>query len=863
MRMLKNSAVVLATLITLFLPWKAGATEFGSAKTYPVGTNPVGPVFGDFNGDGKLDIAVVNIGSNNVSILLGNGDGTFQAAKNFDVGNSMTGIALGDFNGDGKLDVAVFLPGDPNTLTAGEVRILFGNGDGTLQAPKVTVLTSSAVNFAAGDFNSDKKPDLIVCNVDSSTGVSLEILIGNGDGTFQAPLAVQSVAMSTNFGVADFNKDGKPDLAIATSEGVQVLLGKGDGTFQPGSTATITNGFAVQTFLTTDVNGDGAADLIVDSRQSKSCGLGCSSTTQHVSTFLAQGNGAFGSEQIFYTGIAQRTLFSSSSSLISNVLIGDFNADGKADVGDVVKNFEVRLGDGDGSFAAPIPVVGTVCETAVHDLNGDKLADLVCLDSPNNNVLVYLNDSPTSGADLGIVSASPDGFAAGQGINLTYSADVLNEGPQGATNVVFTDTLPASATFVSATSTQGSCTQSMGIVTCDVGLLAFAADVQISIIVTPTATGTITNTMSVSAKELDLAQANNSITQTGTVVPTFKLTINKAGNGTGLVTSFVFHGQGGGIDCGSSCSALFVAGIVVHLNRTADSDSSFQGWGGACSGTSDCAVTMTSDMTVSATFTRNPQLTVKFAGGGDGIVRSTDGSLSCSNTDATCSAQYAPGTVVSLTAQASNASTFTSWSGACTGTDPTQCSITVNADATVTATFTPPPDFTINSASSTLSLSHGGQTTEVLSFGAQGGFSGSVALACSVTGPSPLLTCGLSPSSVNVGANPASSTLTITSPPQAAAGIPAPPADSTRVLSATWLTLPAAVLIGFGLLSGNANQRRRNLRLVFGLLVLVIVLQAACGGGGTGTPVPQTYTVTVTATSGAFRHSTDVSVTVK
>src|SRR5438094_1845721 len=124
----KISIAVLSVLLSLG-PFAHGIVGFRSARSYPVGTNPVAGKAADFNGDGKLDIAVVNSGSNDISILLGNGDGAFQPAQNFALGSSQTlvptDIALGDFNGDGKPDLAAL------SIYGGTVSILVNNGDGT------------------------------------------------------------------------------------------------------------------------------------------------------------------------------------------------------------------------------------------------------------------------------------------------------------------------------------------------------------------------------------------------------------------------------------------------------------------------------------------------------------------------------------------------------------------------------------------------------------------------------------------------------------------------------------------------------------------------------------------------------------
>ena len=842
--------IILIALLSLSFPFSAAATEFANGKSYPAGTSPSAIAIGDFNGDGKPDIAVLNSGSNNVSILLNNGDGTFQTAKNFNAGGRFQTIVAADFNADGKLDLALFQPGDGNSVV-GAVSILFGNGDGTLQAPKLASLSISSAGMAAADFNGDKKADLILSNADPTTGnIIIEILAGNGDGTFKAAQTVLSGAGGTSVSVADFNNDGKLDLAVVTGAGVQALLSKGDGTFQPGGTATIQSGFSVNSFVVGDLNGDGKMDLVVDSRMSQSCGSFCGNTSQRVSAFFGQGTGSFGSEILFYTGSAHRQLVGSTSSLINDLVAGDFNGDGKSDVGDQAASFEIRLSNGDGTFTPPIAFQNSGGGAVAADLNGDHLSDLLIPDPFNNAVLVLINDSPTAGADLGIINSGPSGVNLGVGMNFSYSADVLNEGPQDATNVVFTDTLPSGVTFVSATGTIGTCAQSKGIVTCDVGLLSNRSDAQISITVTPTATGSITNNMSVSGTQPDLALANNSASQTDTVLPVFTLTVSKQGTGSGTVSAQ------GGISCGSTCAAQYISGKRVILIQSADANSTFQGWGGACSGNSACAVTMNSDMTVTGTFALNPLLTVKFAGGGAGTVAATDGSLSCSNAQANCSAAYAPGTPVSLQATPSGGSTFTGWSGACSGVDPMQCSVTLNANATITATFTLSPDFKFNPASMSLTVQRGHQATDVLSISEQGGFSSAISLSCNVTGPSPTPGCSLSPSSIPAGANSPSSTLNLDASRLAAARAPRP-AGPGRIFASL---LPFA-LVGC-LLAGRFEKRTRQ-QIAALILFAVLVLSAACGGGGAAQPQAQNFTVTVTGAGGGLQHSTIISVIVQ
>src|SRR5262249_14539320 len=143
-------------------------------------TEPLGIAAGDFNDDGNLDLAVANAGTNNVSILLGVGDGTFGAATNFNVGTAPAALAVGDFNGDGKLDLAVANCGVDNNVS-----ILLGDGNGSFSpasTPTVGVGTTP-IAIAVGDFNGDGVLDLAVVN---SGDNNISILLGNGDGTFAA-----------------------------------------------------------------------------------------------------------------------------------------------------------------------------------------------------------------------------------------------------------------------------------------------------------------------------------------------------------------------------------------------------------------------------------------------------------------------------------------------------------------------------------------------------------------------------------------------------------------------------------------------------------------------------------------------------
>ncbi|MDP9161493.1 MAG: hypothetical protein M3O09_14835 [Acidobacteriota bacterium] len=254
------------------------------------------------------------------------------------------------------------------------------------------------------------------------------------------------------------------------------------------------------------------------------------------------------------------------------------------------------------------------------------------------------------------------------------------------------------------------------------------------------------------------------------------------------------------------------------------------------------------------------KLSVVLEGSGSGTVTSNPSGIDCGQS---CSASFATGTAVGLTASSASGSQFSGWSTDCAGTGT--CNVTLTtSDGFVTATFnTLPPDFSITPASASLTGQRGSQVTDVITIAPQNGsFGSAIQLACTVTGSTPLATCGLSPTSVTPGATSATSTLTLTAPAQTAELIPFRDGHASRPLYAFFLPIPFAV-IGIGLATGKTKQQRRRLWLLCTVFLAFVVLQAGCGGGsGNHLPPPLNYTVTVTATSGAIQHRIQVSVTV-
>jgi FG-GAP-like repeat len=394
--------VLLAVLLLTQIACGGGTSQMsgsgggGTVHQYATGKGPTSVVTADFNGDSNLDLAVTNGTDNTVSVLLGNGDGTFRQHVDYLAKPLFSALAVADFNGDGKQD-----------LVAGG-GLLLGNGDGTFQAivpfstgtdfasktklvnsDSASAGTSAATTVAVGDLNGDGKPDLVFAggavllgngdgtfrggdgpgfsvntfsvvigdfNGDSkldevvfaeATGSNFIITIpGNGDGTLSYTTGGFSLGGEVGWGLAlsDFNGDGKLDIVTGDVTTVDLWLGNGDGTFQGPfhSNTNFETAGVVQAIAVADLNADGKPDLVVINNKSQPGVYGSLNPINAVSILLGNGDGTFQAHIDYPTGTTP-----------ASVAVGDFNGDGKLDL--AVTNLDdntvsILLGNGDGTF---------------------------------------------------------------------------------------------------------------------------------------------------------------------------------------------------------------------------------------------------------------------------------------------------------------------------------------------------------------------------------------------------------------------------------------------------------------------------------------------------------------------------------
>jgi len=237
---------------------RSSPTGFLAGNMFPIGgTNPTSVAVGDFNGDGRLDIATANFASNSVSMLLGDGAGGFGAATAVGAGfNKPIAVVAARLNADGRTDLAVANEGSEQLSI-----LLAGGAAGQAFAISAPVkVGESPFAIAAADITNDGAIDLLVVNAQSN---DVSILIGDGSGRFIERSRVKTGARPLGITVGDFNRDGRPDFAVTNglSDNVQVFVGDGSGGFNLGR--ELKAGAQPRGIATADFDGDGTLDLAV------------------------------------------------------------------------------------------------------------------------------------------------------------------------------------------------------------------------------------------------------------------------------------------------------------------------------------------------------------------------------------------------------------------------------------------------------------------------------------------------------------------------------------------------------------------------------------------------------------------------
>jgi FG-GAP-like repeat len=844
----------------LYVYLSHGDGTFAPPVTYSTGATSVGATvlsLGDFNGDHKTDV-VLSIAGNNVAgqeiVFLGNGDGTFQAAK------QSAGIfypayaAVGDFNGDGKLDLAI-----SSSCTTGcpapTTYILLGNGSGSFGGPSLAFPGNGPL--AAIDLNGDGKLDLFLEN--QSVG---QVYLGNGDGTFSNAGNYFLYGSSlSQMATGDFNSDGKLDIAVSPN----VLLGNGNGTFQgvpfgsipdtavaaitgnfdktgsPG-VAILSNQQIGSTYLYNvyilsndgkgalslahtyplpgpgygivgaDFNGDTNLDLMVFSTDP---------ITQKWSynVLLGNGDGTFRAPSFNPQNAFAPTQYS--------IVVGDFNGDHKPDVAVTSSNDTLAFlaGNGDGTFAAPAYIFdANATYLTSGDFNGDGKLDIAAAGNSGTTAvtaLLYGNGDGTFQA--AILPPSLNGFAA------RFSADVNNDGKPDfiAFNQVALAKGDGTFTVLPA----------IGLYAIN-GVSDLNSDGKTDLLVTyyggsshPQQTGVLPGNGDGSFGSLINVPARG-------VLPFSGLVADMNGDGRPDLL-FVW-----GADITSFGSP--VNGVGVVLNVSAPS------FGFSATALSPASVPAGNSATSTVTVNRMPGFTGTVA-------------LLCLGLPSGVTCQFAPSSVPS--GSSSSALTITTTSAAISGTYPIQVqgsAGTLTNIATVSLTVTAPaqtPDFSLSAGSTTtVTVSPGATATYMLSVTPHAGFNQTVALTCS--GAPAQSTCAVSPSMVSLnGTAPVTATVTITT---RASSMLTPPIriDGTRPRN-YWLPLLQLLALAVMIM---LFVRRQKLAMrwvpAFSLAVVIgiTMAMAACGGGsspakpsgGATATAAGTYTITVTAaTSGS------------
>jgi hypothetical protein len=352
----------------------AAARQFKKPVYYTLNDVPWGVVTADFNHDGNLDLAVAEFYTGQVGILFGKGNGAFRPPQYFSVPGAYA-LAVGDFDGDHKLDLAVVESGGTGH---GALGIFLGDGKGNFHDSATYQLSLESTSVAVADFDGDGHLDVAVTNLVGSgkngKDGSVWVFSGKGDGFFKAPTTYVVPGGPFSIAAGDFNRDGHPDLAVVegTGNSVAILMNTGHGKFK--LTEAYQTGSEPDCVVIADLDHNGTLDLVV------------SDIGDDIAVFLGNGDGTFGSANLYSAGISGGPL---------GVTVADFNRDGNPDVAVVVSqgNPVLLYGNGDGKFQSGIPIKvknGSGHKLVASDFNKDGAPDLA-IDVSITGIAVFIN----------------------------------------------------------------------------------------------------------------------------------------------------------------------------------------------------------------------------------------------------------------------------------------------------------------------------------------------------------------------------------------------------------------------------------------------------------------------------------------
>lgn len=837
----------------------------------PTGSLAQAIAAGDFNGDGILDLAVVNSGDGTISIYMGSANGSFQQ-QTLDCSCDLpAAIAIGDVNNDGRQDLAIAVSGDDQA----NVLVFLGNGDGTFQSPPKGYVSDSpefayASAIAIGDFNGDGNLDLAVTN---SNDGNVSILLGNGDGTFGTSQDYGTGVGPEAVVIGDFNGDGVLDLAVAdTLDGsVSILLGNGDGTFETQQAIAIGQ---IAALAAADFNADGKIDLAVADSSANAAGV-----------LLGNGDGTFAPVVLYDVGTSP-----------SAVAAGDFDGDGKLDLAltnAVDGTVSILTGKGDGSFNAQSVFNAEDYPVALYagDFNNDGRTDLAVVNAIGESISILLQPVTQ-------LTALPSELNFGNqvvgSVSGPRSITVINTG----TNTITFSAIGVTGDFrVVGGSNSGECPLT--------GNLAVGSSCIVNVTFTPSQTGVRVGSLSITGNANGSPQLislmGTGISAVGGIVATPTSLIFGPQNirSTSAAQTITVSNTGATVVSLSGLSATGDFAVSGSVPRSCTASISLSA-GGSCS----VGVTFTPIQTG----TRNGTLTIFLSSGGSPVLVAlsgtgvaTTGMLVASPMALTFGPQNLQSASIPKSIMVSNTGTvavtvgsltingdFSILSGTGAGSCGASLSLAANSSCTVGVVFAPTkPGASIGAVS--ISNSDGGSTIQVTLQGVGVDFSLSgqpterqihgddgtnfvisvqsvggafnSAIGLSVSGLPPGLSAAFSPMTITPGSGSGSSTLRLNKVSQASF------VGERLTFGRNGCTAIAVACFSLMLMAASHGVKTSCGRRCFTVLIvsLVVLRISGCAGGFPGVnPAEQakTYSLTVRGKAGTLQHSTVVRLIV-